>query len=240
MPPSVVENLIVGFATSIITAIGVWIWNKIRHSRIINRKTTFFGVSIKDKCLVVMNRNPNNLNTMSHEDVQTLLEVVKLAEGIGVELEVAPFDEILEPAGVMTEFCLGGPDSNQRTKIHLANFLKGVRFNPYTPSHPDNIAIVTPNGTFQYEKNHNEYAILARIYPDPKAHPIILISGQTARSNQGAIHYLIENYDQFLREKFGTRKQFCLLLRLQSPLVYGYKSSRLERDMTDTAFLPFP
>ena len=240
MPPSVVENLVVGIATSIITALAAWLWDKTRKSTILNRKAAFFGLQPKGQCLVVMNQNPKSLNTMSYADVRTLVEVVKLAEEIGVELEVAPFDQIAEPAGEVTEFCLGGPDSNQRTKVHLANFLKGVRFNPYMPGDPNNIAIVTQNGTFRYEKDQSEYAILARFYPNPKRHPVILICGQTARANQGAAHYLIENYDHFLRRSFGNKKQFCLLIRLQSPLTYGYKSARLEKDLTSTAFTPFP
>ncbi len=235
MPPSVVENLVVGIVTSIITALAAWLWNKTRKSTILNRKAAFFGLQPKGQCLVVMNQNPKNLNTMSHADVLTLVEVVKLAEEIGVEVEVAPFDQIVEPAGEVTEFCLGGPDSNQRTKVHLANFLQGVRFNPYIPGDLNNIAIVTQNETFRYEKDQNEYAILARFYPNPKKHPVILLCGQTARSNQGAVHYLIENYDHFLRKSFGNKKPFCLLIQLQSPLTYGYKSTRLKKDLTGTA-----
>jgi hypothetical protein len=80
---------------------------------------------------------------------------------------------------------------------------------------------------------------LARLYPSSTSHPVILICGQTARSNQGAIHYLIQNYDESLRNKFGNKKQFCLIIELQSPSTYGYKSARLEKDLTDTAFIQF-
>lgn len=240
MTPSVIENFIVGIATSIVTAVAVWSWNKIYQSRILNRRAAFFGLLPKEQCFAVMNQNPKSLNAMSHSDVQTLVEVVKLAEKIEADLKVAPFEQFLEPPGSVTEFCLGGPDSNQRTKIHLANFLKGVRFNPYMPGNPDNIAILVQGQNFQYEKNQSEHAILARFFPASKSHPVILISGQTARSNQGAVHYLIENYDYFLRKKFGSGKQFCLLIKLYSPLTYGYKSAKLEKDLTKVAFIPFP
>lgn len=176
---------------------------------------------------------------MSHADVQTLVEVVQLVERIGAELEIAPFNQILEPAGYVTEFCLGGPDSNQRTKIHLSNFLQGVRINPYMPGDPNNIAILIKDEIFRYEKNQSEFAVLARLFPEPKKHPIILVCGQTARSNRGAVYYLIQNYDEFLRKQYGDRKQFCLILKLQSPLIYGYRSAKLVKDLTDTAFIPF-
>jgi hypothetical protein len=224
---------------SIITAVVVWSWNKIQQSRILNRRAAFFGLLPKEQCFAVMNQNPKSLNTMSHSDVQTLVEVVKLAEKIEADLKVAPFEQFLEPPGSVTEFCLGGPDSNQRTKIHLANFLQGVRFNPYMPGDSDNIAILVQGQKFQYEKNQKEHAILARFYPDSKSHPVILVSGQTARSNQGAVYYLINNYEQDLRRKFGCSERFCLLIKLQSPLIYGYKSARLEQDLTKIAFSSF-
>ncbi|MEO0790679.1 MAG: hypothetical protein AAFY36_18590, partial [Bacteroidota bacterium] len=189
-------------------------------------------------CFAVMNQNPKRLNTMSHEDVQTLIEVAKLAEEIDVELKIAPFEKFVEPPGSATEFCLGGPDSNQRTKIHLANFLQEIRFNPYMPGDPENIAILIQGQEFRYEKDRSEHAILARIYPEPKSRPVILVSGQTAKSNRGAVHYLIENYDRALRKKFGNEKQFCLLIKLKDPTSYGYKSARLERDLTGIAFKP--
>jgi hypothetical protein len=239
MSPSVIENFVVGIVTSIVTALAVWLWEKLRKSRIINRRAAFFGLLPKERCLAVMNHNPKSPNTMSHSDVQTLIEVVRLVDEIGSQLFVAPFDEILEPAGGTTEFCIGGPDSNQRTKVHLENFLKGIHLKPYAPGDPDNIAIVTKDEKFRYEKNKSEHAVLARLYPSTNSHPVILICGQTARSNQGAIHYLIQNYDKFLRKKFGNKKQFCLIIELQSPLTYGYKSARLEKDLTDTAFIPF-
>lgn len=239
MSPSIIENFILGIVTSITTAVAVWFWNKFRQSRLLNRKAAFFGLKPKEQCFAVMNQNPKQMNTMSHSDVQTLVEVVKLAEKIDAKLNIAPFGQFLEPPGSVTEFCLGGPDSNQRTKIHLTNFLKGIRFNPYMPGDPENIAITTRDQKFQYEKNQNEHAILARIYPDLKSRPVILISGQTARSNQGVVHYLIQNYDHVLRKKFGNKQQFCLLIKLESPLTYGYKSAKLERDLTGIAFTPF-
>lgn len=236
MSPSVIENFIVGIVTSITTAVAVWFWNKFRQSMLLNRKAAFFGLKPKGQCFAVMNQNPKQLNTMSHADVQTLVEVVKLAEKIDVELKVAPFKQFLEPPGSVTEFCLGGPDSNERTKIHLENFLKGIRFNPYMPGDPDNIAILTQSQKFQYKKNQTEYAILAKLYPDNDSQPVILVSGQTARSNQGAVYYLLKNYDRSLRQTFGIKKQFCLLIKLHSPQTYGYKSAKLEKDLTSDAF----
>lgn len=238
MSPSVIENFVVGVVTSVVTAIGVWLWSKIQASQVLNQRAAFFGISPKENCLVVMNHSARDQSVMTHGDVETLVEVVRLVDKIGGKLSIARFDRILEPAGEMSEFCIGGPDSNQRTKVHLENFLKGIRHNPYSPDSPDNIAIVTKEEIYRYKRHEDEYAVLARFYPDPDSYPVILICGQTSRSNQGAIHYLVKNYDGFLRKKFGNKKPFCLVLKLQSPLTYGFKSVQLVKDVTDTAFVP--
>lgn len=239
MSPSVIENFVVGIITSVVTAVAFWLWGTIRKSQILNRRSAFFGISPKENCLVVMNHSARDQNVMAHGDVETLVEVVRLVDEIGGKLVIARFDRILEPAGEMTEFCIGGPDSNQRTKVHLENFLKGVRYNPYSPDSPDNVALVTKDEIYRYKKHEDEYAILARFYSEPDSYPVILICGQTSRSNQGATHYLVKNYEKFLREKFGNKKPFCLIIKLQSPLTYGFRSVRLVKDVTDIAFVPF-
>ena len=235
---SIIENFVVGLITSVVTAIGVWLWGRFRRSTLLNRRAAFFGLSPGESSLAVMNQKSGSLNAMTHADVETLVEVVKLISEIGSKLEIAVFDQILEPAGTMTEFCLGGPDSNPRTKVHLETFLQGIKLKPYAPGDPDNIAIVTQGKIYRYEKNQSEYAILARFYPNATGSPVILICGQTSRSNRGAIYYLIEHYDHALRKQYGQKKPFCLIIRLSSPLTYGYKSAYLEDDLTETAFEP--
>jgi hypothetical protein len=240
VPPSVIENFVVGIVTSFVTALAVWIWRNVRESQILNRKAEFFNISRGESCLAVMNHNPRGRDMMSHSDIETLVEVVRIVDEIGGTVTIAPFDKVLEPAGGITEFCIGSPASNDRTKVHAENFLKGVKFLPYSPESPDSLAIITSEGKFRHEAYEEEYAVLTRFYPHPASQPIFLISGQTARSNHGATHYLLENYNNSLRKKFGSNRPFCLLLKLQSPRTYGHKSVRLVADITNTAFSPLP
>lgn len=239
MLASFIEDFLVGIITSVVTAASVWGWGKIRESRNLNRKASFFGIQPKKPCLVVMNHYPESRDTMSHGDIETLIEVVRLVDSIGGKLVLEPFDKISTPAGEMTEFCIGGQDSNQRTKVHAENFLKGIYFHPYLPDDIDNIAISTSEDKFRYEKREKEYAVLARIYPSPNSRPVILIWGQTATANKGAVYYLVQNYDTSLRNKFGNQEAFCLIVQVQSTLTYGYKSVRLVKDITGIAFTSF-
>lgn len=233
MSPSL-ENLLIGIVTSIITGSAVWFWEKTRRARNLNLKSRFFGLAPSERCLIVMNHFPGKQGTMSHGDIYTLIEVAKIIYEIKGEIILAPFDKTLEAAGSITEFCIGGPESNKRTKAHLANFLKGIQTNPYTHE-TEPLAILTKEKKYIYNRKERHYAILAKIWPSTNAHPVFLICGQTSTSNNAAIHYLLENYNNFLRKKFSSGR-FCLIVEITSPESYGHKMVKLVDDVTDFAF----
>lgn len=240
LSPSVIENLILGVITSIITGLAVWSWTKLRTSQLLNRRSAFFGMAPKENCLIVINRSPRNQYAMVMGDVETLIETVRLVDTINGKATIAKFDRILEPAGAVTEFCIGGPASNQRTKVHMTHFLPGVTISPYIADNPDSIAIQTKDYTYRYKKDIDEYAILARFFPEPDSNPVILIVGQTAKAGQGAVHYLVKAHDGHLRKTFGNRRPFCIVLKLRSPLTYGVRSIQLVNDISPIAFAPQP
>ncbi|MGD1949992.1 MAG: hypothetical protein ACFB14_10135 [Leptolyngbyaceae cyanobacterium] len=237
LSPSVIENFTVGVITSIITGLAVWSWAKLRTSQLLNRRSAFFGIAPKENCLIVINHDPRNQNAMAMGDVGTLIEMVRLVDTINGKATIAKFDRILEPAGTTTEFCIGGPSSNQRIHVHLANFLPGIVFNDYIADNPDSLAILTKDRTYHYKKDQDEYAILARFFPEPDAYPVILICGQTSKANHGAVHYLVKAHDGYLRKTFGNRRPFCVVVKLRSPLTYGVRSVQFVEDISKVAFV---
>lgn len=246
MPTLVVENVIVGVATSLATAIVVWSWTRIRAVRALHRRAAFFGVSPGESCLILTNHAAEDPKVVMQNDVEVLVETARLADAIGAKPTIARFDRVLEPAGDTVEFCIGGPDSNERSRVHLKTYLPGVRFTTWSEDSAGAPAIVADEDVFLYRPTELEYAVLARFYPDASPRPVILISGQSSRANQAAIHYLSANYDSSLRRSYGNERPFCLVLRVDSPLVYGVKSVRLAKDVTaaalasDVAATPLP
>lgn len=228
------ENLLISLVASVITGVAIWLWNRARHSRTLIRKSSFFGIRPGESCLIVMNHHPLAQNMMSHGDIETLVEAVKIVHEVGGEVTVAPFDKAIEPAGSITEFCIGSPASNQRTGVHIKNYLKDVSANPSYSNEPDSLAIVTGGQEFKYERGGRQYALLAKLRPNSSPHPVFLISGQTALGNKAAVYYLAQNYDQFLRKKYADTP-FCLIIGIKEPKLYGYKSVELVRDITATA-----
>jgi hypothetical protein len=98
------------------------------------------------------------------------------------------------------------------------------------------MAIAIGDDVFAYERSDLEHAVLARFYPEASSHPVILISGQSARSNHGAISYLTKHYERSIRLTHGDGEPFCFVLALRSPLVYGVKSVHLAKEVTSAAF----
>lgn len=190
--------------------------------------SSFFEIKPNDTCYIILNNDPRSPKTMAHGDVETLIETVKIVHELGGNVEVAPFDEKPKGVGIMTEFCIGGPDSNKRTKAHLANHFNGLRFHDYSPGNPDSIAIEFEGKKYRYEKNEDgtlkqAYAILAKFRNNelPNSRPVFLICGQTQVTNKSAISYLMQNYKK-LGKEFND-KPFCLIVKPRDYKSYGYQ-----------------
>lgn len=227
------QDLLIGIATSIITGVAVWLWQKIQHTQILNRNANFFDLKPGDECLIVLTQYREQ-NATSHGVVECMVDAVKLIHSLGCNVKVAPFDKAIEPPGEMTEICLGGPDANQRTKSHLTAFLKGVQFYSYNDETIPS-ALVVRKKVYEYEKGKREYAILAKFRPKPTSKPVFLICGQTQIANKGAMYYLAQNYVNEIRRKYGGNN-FCLITCVPSPWTYGHKSVELVEDITKVAF----
>lgn len=171
------------------------------------------------------------------DDVYTFIEILRIVNEVGGQPVIVPHNQTIEAAGTLTEFCIGGPLSNSRTKAHLSNYLKGVIINPYDDT-KNSMAILTKEDMFFYERGEKEYSVLAKFWPKTENAPIFLICGQTAVSNRAAAYFLAQNYDSYLRMKFDD-KPFCLVLCVPSPMSYSYKMVEIVKDITNIAFDKF-
>jgi hypothetical protein len=234
--PSTIQDLLIGLVTSVITGLAVWFWERFHRILDLAQKSRFFGIRPSENCLVVMNHNPRGRNLLSHGDVETVVEIVKIIYQIDGGVTIAAFDKALEPAGNITEFCVGSPASNERTEVHIKNFMQNIVNSPHSKDEPDSLAIFIEGKIYRYKHEEMEHAILAKIVPDQYANQIFLISGQSSFGNKAAVHFLAKNYKKSLLNKY-KHKSFCLLLRIKEPKLYGYKSVELVEDLTNTVLV---
>jgi hypothetical protein len=80
---STIPDLLIGLTTSVIAGFSVWFWQRLRHTLDLNHKSGFFGTRPNENCLVVINHNPRGRDLLSHWDVETVVEIVKVKVSSG-------------------------------------------------------------------------------------------------------------------------------------------------------------
>ncbi|MFI0409521.1 hypothetical protein [Actinomadura sp. 3N508] len=231
-------NVLIGLVTSVLSGGGVWLLNRARQARTLNRKAAFFGLGGGAPCVVVMNDKYNKPGTTAQDDVHALVEIAMLARELGSPVTIRQAREFRESNGSSTEFCIGAPSggSNPRTGGHLAAHLPGVTIMPVSHDE-DSMAYVVGGERFRLEHGQRARALVAKFRPDPDSRPVFLICGQTALTNRAAVHFLQRRHRE-LAGSLENPEQFCLVIRVDAMETYGYQSATLERDVSRAAFAP--
>lgn len=229
-----VVDIVTGLVTAVISGGAVWLWQWGNQARRHRRKAAFFGIRPGRIGLVVMPRHWQSPHAVARLDVYALLDVGSLVDELGGGVEVRSAEELREGIGDRTEFCIGGPDSNPRTAAHLASFVPGVVFRPYSEVGPAT-EIVSGTDRFVREPGEREFVIVAKFCPVGATRPVFVVSGQTSVTNRAAIHFLRQHYRELART-FSARGDFCLIIQVTSPNIYGHELASLAKDITPTAF----
>jgi hypothetical protein len=218
----VVEQLVLGVGSSVITGTAVWVGQRARTTRRTRSLRRFLGLvgAWERRCRIIVGRHPALPRSIHQYDVAAMLEVATLVRGAGAEPEVVSAEEAWAGPD-QVEFCISGPSANPRTAAHLQRFLPGLSMLPFEAGSSGSLAIVTA-GDRRYEREPGkaEYVALARICRPGRPH-LFLIAGQTGITNRAGARYLAGN-SASLRRRFGDDRSFCLVLRVVEPATYGY------------------
>jgi hypothetical protein len=235
---SVIVNVLVGLATSLIGGVCVWFWERGKRSRALRRKAHYFGVVPGETCVIVIGNKHNLPDATTRKDVGAIIEVATLASALGSDVVTESSSDFRGSNDARTEFCIGGPlgDANIRTGGHLAAHLPGVTVLPYGEG-PESAAFVVGGHRYLFEHGTLEHALVAKFTPPEASRPVFLICGQSSLANQAAIHYLKRNYRDVARS-LDSVDRFCILIRVPGIETYGFQAAALERDVTREAFAP--
>ncbi|GAA1181136.1 hypothetical protein F4556_004414 [Kitasatospora gansuensis] len=232
-------NLVLGLLASAISAGLGWLAQTVRRRRRLGRVREFFGMPGGTECLLVVNRQSPaaSSKSVSRNDVYALMELAALVKECGAQADIVAHDQVRQGLGGKAEFCLGGPDSNERTAAHLRNWLPGAGF-VTEPGRTYSDTIMAGDELFRHEHDDEipkAYVLLARVHAAEGSRPVFLIAGQTATSNHAAVRYLTANHRQLAR-RYGRDGAFALVLRVINPHVYGPDVVELASDVTAKAF----
>jgi hypothetical protein len=233
-----VRNLVLGLAASAISAALGWFVRTYAWRRKLRREQRFFGLPSGSECLLVVNRDPGSRDwNVAQHDVFALLELAALIKDCRSHADILAHDATQQGFGTRTEFCVGGPVSNQRMAAHLRSMLPGIEVNTDPLPGPDRGAFTIGGETYRMEKGEVEYVLLARIAAGQDAgnnRPVFLASGQRGIANQAAARYLTRHHARLAR-KYGVNGTFCLLLKIVSSAAYGPDIVELVADITRPA-----
>ena len=232
---AVVLNVVVGLITSLISGGAVWVWGRARVTRRQRERARFFGLTPGDTCRIVAPQAFGIPRTVSKQDVFSIVELAKLMRDLRADLDVVSSDDGSYGVGDLTEFCVGGPSANMRTKSHLAHFLPGVTVLSYAPDSQKPGAIIVGREEFLREPDAREYVLVAKVRLPDNRRPLFLVCGQTGITNRAAAAYLRDNYRK-ISSAHGDRENWCLVLRVLAPSVYGYQMTEVAADVSASAF----
>ncbi|MBZ4320325.1 hypothetical protein [Streptomyces huiliensis] len=233
---SLLENIAVGLVTSFLGGAFVWLWERTKRTRAVNRRARFFGVRPGQTCLVVLGNKYNSPRTATYPDIRAAVELTLLAGELGCEVVVESGD-FRGGNGDRTEFCVGGPEggANLRTGGHLAAHLPGVTLHPFDTTSPDSTAIEVGGEKYLFDHANQEYVLVAKFTPTESTKPVFLVCGQSSTANLAAIHYLRREYARVAR-RIATTDRFCLLIKVSAIATYAHHRATLERDVSAAAF----
>lgn len=234
------RNIILGLAATAISAALGWFVRTYLWRRRLGHQQRFFGLPTGSECLLVVNRDPGSRDwSVARNDVFALIELASIVKDCRAHAEILPHDTAWQGFGARTEFCIGGPVSNQRMAAHLRTMLPGVEVNPDNLG-PDRGALTIAGETYRLDKGSVEYVLLARLAADENtgnSRPVFLSSGQTAITNQAAVRYLVRHHTRLAR-KYGGDGSFCLLLKVINSTAYGPDVVEVVADVTRPASTP--
>jgi hypothetical protein len=232
----VIVNVLVGLATSLIGGTCVWLWERGKRSRVLRRKADFFGVVPGETCVILIGSKYNLPDVTAHKDVRSIIEVATLASQLGSDVVTEAANDFRGSNDTRTEFCIGGPlgGANLRTGGHLAAHLPGVTILPHA-GNPESAAFEVGGRRYLFERDRQEYALVAKFTPPEATRPVFLVCGQSSLANQAAIHFLKRHHRDVARS-LASVDRFCLLIKVSDTGTYGFQAAALEQDVTAEAF----
>ncbi|MDY0814964.1 hypothetical protein [Kitasatospora purpeofusca] len=214
-------NVVLGLVASAISAVLGWLGQSLRRRRRLERTRDFLGLPAGSECLIVVNRSIGtgaHPRTVTRRDAYALMELAALVKECGAHTDLVAHDAAPRGLGAKTEFCFGGPVSNERMAAHLAWGLPGVAISNDRAA-PDN-TITVGGRSYAADLQAGEYVLLARLATPGPGRPVFLISGQTGVANHAGVRHLVAHHRRLVR-RYGTDGTFALLLKVVNPGAYG-------------------
>jgi hypothetical protein len=146
--------------------------------------------------------------------VAAALELGALVRAAGAEADILSPADAAEADADAVEFCVSGPDSNERTGAHLRRYLPMVEV-------VTRIGYQIGERRYPLERGRAEYVLVARVCRPHRPH-LFLICGQTGVTNRAGAAFLARHLPE-LRRRFGDGRSFGLVLKVVDSSTFTYR-----------------
>jgi hypothetical protein len=222
-----VLNVVIGLITSVVSGGSVWAWKRVSTARVLHRKQALLGLRPGAPCVIILNNHWEMSAVTEHGDVYAIIELAILAAESGCAFSLVPADAP-ELNGHRTELSIGGLGSNRRNVEYLAGHLPGVKVNQRGDFTVD-------GQRFLHKQGRADHALVAKFTPPQSEQPVLMIMGQSAIANRGAVHLLKRDFKRLSKE-IDSLDRFCLMLRVDAADTYGYQAVQVATDLSAVAF----
>jgi hypothetical protein len=228
-------NIVLGVASSAVSATVAWVVQALLRRRRLNRKRAFFGLRSGSEALIVVPRKAGSSDgerIVAQKDVYALMELSALVYECGAHYTVQPAHQTRQGVGDRAEFCIGGPATNERTAAHLK--LKFPGFLVPVDWESRKIEFTVGDERYAWESGVADYVLIARISVGAEGQPTFLICGQTAISNLAAVRHMRRAYRE-LSHKHDADSTFALVYKVVQSDDYGPDVIEFVADVTKQA-----
>ncbi|GAA1848247.1 hypothetical protein [Asanoa iriomotensis] len=228
------QDLAINLVASALAAVAAWLVQRGVSYRRLARMRGFFGLAEGAPSLLIAGRHWSSprVSSVHRNDMGAIVELGAIVKDCGGRADLVPAAEAPKELGKVTEFCIGGPESNPRTGAHLRALMPGVRVTTYEEG-GERVPILVGDERYERQPHEEAHVLLARALPT--AHPVFLLIGQTALANLAAARYLAGHHRE-LQRQYGDSSPFCLVLKVRQPGAYGPDLVELVGDVTEAAF----
>ncbi|MCE0538490.1 hypothetical protein LWF15_23605 [Kineosporia rhizophila] len=228
-------DLAVNLVASALFGGALWLAGVLGRYRRRARVRRFFGLGTGQRATVVVGRDTwGRERSVSRGDVAAMVELAVIVKSCDAEPDFHMYQSARGGLGEQTEFCVGGPSSNDRTAAHLRQFLPGVGEGEDGNGDPE---LRVGAQRYPYRQGESVVVLVARLYrgADQARKPLFLILGQTAAANHAGARFLARE-SRRLAATYPPGREFCLVLRIIDPRSYGNNLVEFLGDVSEAAF----
>lgn len=225
-------SIISGIVSSIIAIVIVNIYLFLRNKYKFHRQKSVLSIN-GNVCLISapVSFKEHKSGVIFSNNSFSFAYVITLLNQLRIDNKLIPYDKISEYENVMDEICIGGPSTNERTKIYLEKYLPAFKLAEENAGHIKGFEI----GDKKYNcKSDIEPALIIKV-KTLSDRTVILLFGMTDKGTAAASYFFTTN-PGFFYSRF-KKSSFCVVVNTNN--ILGHKFTNVVDDCSELVMITY-